>query len=134
MEDSLRKVAEQRDSILNVLAFVRNPMTESIAMNSMLEGHPMKAVVHWNKSTMQVAVDPMTLPETAPDQKYVLWAIVDGKAVNEGNFEMKSTTGVMMMKTVEKADAFAISLEKSGDIAVAEGPVYVMGKKSPAQP
>ena len=85
-------------------------------------------------ASMQVAVDPMTLPATSADQKYVLWAMVKGKPVNVGDFDMEAEHGLMMMKTAPEAEAFAISLEKSGTVAAPEGPIYVMGKMSVAQP
>ncbi len=125
---------EKLDSAMEELKFIRNPMTQNIALNSMVKGHPMKATIYWDMKSMQVAVDPLTLPATASDEKYVLWAVIDGKAVNEGNFEMNANTGMLMMKVIPEAEAFAISLEKSGDIPVAEGPIYVMGKPSPTAP
>lgn len=122
------------DSALNDLNFLRSPMTKNIALTTQLKGHPMKAVVHWDMNTMQVAVDPMTLPPTAPDEKYVLWAIVDGKPVNEGNFEMQPSAGMMKMNVIPQAEAFAISLEKSGSVTSPAGPIYVMGKNDLSQP
>lgn len=139
--DSLQVVAiaqqtqlAQRDSQLHVLAFLRSPMTQTVALNSMIDGHPMKAMVHWDMKTMQVAVDPMTLPATTENQKYVLWAIVDGKPINEGDFDVADNTPIRMMNTVPKADSFAISLEKTGKVESPAGPIYVMGKPVPAQP
>jgi anti-sigma-K factor RskA len=118
------------DSAITDLNLLRSPMTKSIVLNTQLEGHPMKAVVHWDMKTMQVAVDPMTLPATAADEKYVLWAMVGGKPVNEGSFELNSATGIMKLNTVPEADGFAISLEKSATVASPAGPIYVMGNAS----
>jgi anti-sigma-K factor RskA len=116
------------------LNFVRNPMTKNVALNSIVQDHPMNAMVYVDMSSMQVAVDPMTLPATAADQKYVLWAMVKGKPVNVGDFDMEAEQGLMMMKVTPEAEAFAISLEKSGAVTAPEGPIYVMGKVGPAQP
>ncbi len=128
------QIRSEKDSLLNVLGFLRNPMTQSVALNSAVDGHPMKAVVHWNMKSMQVAVDPMTLPTTSPDQKYVLWAIVKGKPVNEGSFSKGDSTGIQMMNTVQQADSFAISLEKTAAVDAPAGPIYVMGKPLTSQP
>ncbi|HET6990753.1 MAG TPA: anti-sigma factor [Bacteroidia bacterium] len=136
--DSLNKLVlasnSERDSLREKMNFISNPMTQSIALNSMIKDHPMKAVVHWNMSSMKVAVDPMTLPATAPDEKYVLWAIVDGKPVNEGGFTKNDSTGMMIMKVVPQASAFAISLEKSDNVAAPAGPIYVSGAAPSTQP
>jgi anti-sigma-K factor RskA len=116
------------------LAFLRNPMTKNVALNSVVKDHPMNAVVYIDMSNMQLAVDPMTLPATSADQKYVLWAMVDGKPVNVGDFDLESDSGLMMLKTSPQASAYAISLEKSGDVTAPAGPIYVMGQMSPSQP
>ena len=132
---SLAAMQARQDSLAHFLAFVRNPMTQNIALNSIVDGHPMKAMVHWDSQSKMVMVDPMTLPATAPDEKYVLWAIVDGKPVNEGGFACSDTTGMMMMPSaIPSAEAFAISLEKSMAVAAPAGPIYVMGKPAPAAP
>lgn len=126
---------KERNELQQQLEFVRSPMTQTIALNSMVDGHPMKAMVHWDSQSKMVMVDPMTLPATAPDEKYVLWAIVDGKPVNEGGFVCNDTTGMMMMPSaIPSAEAFAISLEKSEAVQTPAGPIYVMGKPEPAAP
>lgn len=125
----------QLDATHSEIAFLRNPMTQTVTLNSIVEGHPMKAMVHWNMESKMVAIDPMTLPATAADEKYVLWAIVDGKAVNEGGFAVGDSTGMMMMhNAIPDAEAFAISLEKNPEVEQHEGPIYVVGKPSPAAP
>ncbi|CAN5918210.1 hypothetical protein BH11BAC7_BH11BAC7_15970 [soil metagenome] len=116
------------------LAFLRNPMTKNVALNSVVKDHPMNAAVYVDMNTMQLAVDPMTLPATSADQKYVLWAMVDGKAVNVGDFDLENDSGLMMMKTSPQADAYAISLEQSGNVSAPAGPIYVMGKMGSSQP
>lgn len=130
-----QELQQQLDATHSEIAFLRNPMTQTITLNSIVDGHPMKAMVHWNMESKMVAVDPMTLPATATDEKYVLWAIVDGKAVNEGGFAVSDSTGMMMMqKAIPDAEAFAISLEKNPEVEQHEGPIYVLGKPSPAAP
>lgn len=125
---------EQLDRTSNDLNFLRSPMTKNVALNSVVKDHPMNAVVYVDMSNMQLAVDPMTLPATSADQKYVLWAMVDGKPVNVGDFDLESNAGLMMLKTSPQTDTYAISLEKTGNVTTPAGPIYVMGKMSPAQP
>ncbi|MBI3511250.1 MAG: anti-sigma factor [Bacteroidetes bacterium] len=127
-------VRRKMDSVRRVLNFLRDPMTQNVALESKIPGHPMKAVVHWNMKSMEVAVDPMTLPMTSPDQKYVLWAFVNGNPINEGSFSVNNNSGIQMMKTVQQTESFAVSLEKSGDVIAPLGPVYVMGDPARSQP
>jgi anti-sigma-K factor RskA len=125
---------ERLDRTSSDLNFLRNPMTKNVALNSVVKDHPMNAVVYIDMNSMQLAVDPMTLPATSADQKYVLWAMVDGKPVNVGDFDLESDSGLMMMNTSPQTDTYAISLEKTGDVTAPAGPIYVMGKMSPSQP
>lgn len=142
VEQAQRMLFVQRnieaESKLNRLArdlnFLRNPMTKNIELNSMMKDQPMNAMVYVDMNTMQMAVDPMTLPATAADQKYVLWAMVDGKPVNVGDFDLEADPGLLMMKVSPQAEAYAISLEKSGDVSAPAGPIYVMGKMGSSQP
>ncbi len=118
----------------NDLSFLRNPMTKTIALDSKMTDQTMRAVVYVDMSTMQLAVDPMTLPATSADQKYVLWAMVKGKPVNVGDFDLEADSGLMMMKVSPEAEGYAISLEKSGDVSAPAGPVYVAGQMGSTQP
>jgi anti-sigma-K factor RskA len=132
---SIAEVNRQLSASQQEIAFLRNPMTQSVVLNSVVDGHPMKAVVHWNMESKMVAIDPMTLPATAPGEMYVLWAIVDGNAVNEGGFALTDSAGMMMMKKpIPDAQAFAISLEKNENVPQHEGPIYVLGKPAVAAP
>ncbi|MDQ3112133.1 MAG: anti-sigma factor [Bacteroidota bacterium] len=122
------------DRTVDDLNFLRNPMTRNVALNSVIKDHPMNARVYVDMNSMQLAVDPMTLPATSAGEQYVLWAMVKGLPVNVGDFDLESEAGLMMMKVSPDAEAYAISLEKSGDVTAPAGPIYVMGKMSPSQP
>ncbi len=49
-----------------------------------------------------------------PDKQYQLWAIVNGKPVDAGTFDMGEGVSFVKLKTIPKAEAFAITLEKRG--------------------
>jgi anti-sigma-K factor RskA len=129
INDSLEKISDSKriDSLLQQIAFLKDTLTHDIMLNSVVKGHPMKSVVHWNMKTMDVMIDPMSLPRTDVTSKYVFWAIVNGVPVNEGSFAMDPQTGMIKMDRVMKADAFAISLEKDDKVTKPAGPVYVLG-------
>jgi anti-sigma-K factor RskA len=116
------------------LVFLRSPSTKNIPLNSVIKDKPMDAIVFLETNTMQLAVDPMTLPATSADQKYVLWAMVKGKPVNVGDFDLESDSGLMMLKISPEAEAYAISLEQSGNVTAPAGPVYVMGQVGASKP
>lgn len=77
-----------------------------------------KMMVYWNKKDKHVMVDKskMVLPENDPQHQYQLWALVDGKPVDLGVFDMNTESrGLLLkMKEIPSADAFAVTLEKRG--------------------
>jgi anti-sigma-K factor RskA len=88
-----------------------------------------QATVYWNSSTKDVYLlinNP--LPKPAADKQYQLWAIVDGKPVDAGVFDMTEGVSLMKMKNILVAQAFAITLEQKGGSATPTMPMYVMGK------
>lgn len=85
--------------------------------------------VYWDTRTRDVYLAINNLPEPSAGQQYQLWAIVDGKPVDAGVFDMKDGAGMTKMKNIPKAQAFAITLEKKGGSpAPSMDKMYVMGK------
>ena len=86
------------------------------------------AQVMWNTKTKEVYVADVSLPQTPSDKQYQLWAIVDGKPIDAGMLsDVKNMA--QKMKVFEKADAFAITLEKKGGSPTPTmEEMYVMGK------
>jgi anti-sigma-K factor RskA len=77
-----------------------------------------KMVVYWHTSGQHVMVDnsKMLLPANDKDHQYQLWALVNGKPVDLGVFDVKSdsTQILLKMKEIAGAQAFAVTLEKRG--------------------
>lgn len=88
------------------------------------------ATVFWNPSSQQVYLKVNKLPEPTADKQYQLWAIVDGKPVDMGVFEMGDTASLLQkMKVTGKAQMFAITLEKKGGaLSPTMEQMYVAGK------
>lgn len=85
--------------------------------------------VYWDTRTKDVYLAINRLPNPEANQQYQLWAIVDGKPVDAGVFEMKEGAGMTKMKNIPKAEAFAITLEKKGGSPTPTmDKMYVMGK------
>jgi anti-sigma-K factor RskA len=85
------------------------------------------ATIYWNKRSAEVFLMVNQLPATSPGKQYQLWAIVDGKPVSAGVFDMESAAIVQKMTNIPVAQAFAITLEKSGGNATPQGAMYVLG-------
>lgn len=77
-----------------------------------------KMVVYWHTSGQHVMVDnsKMLLPANDRDHQYQLWALVNGKPIDLGVFDVKSdsTQILLKMKEIAGAQAFAVTLEKRG--------------------
>jgi anti-sigma-K factor RskA len=88
--------------------------------NIKLEGvktHPgMLANVYWD-SSKKVYLKVNNLPSAPEGKQYQLWAIVDGKPVSAGMFDGSQPDKIQSMAVIDKAQAFAITLEKAGGSA-----------------
>lgn len=85
--------------------------------------------VYWDKVSKDVYLSISQLPVPANDQQYQLWAMVDGVPVDAGVFDIKEGPGMIKMKNIPRAQAFAITLEKKGGNAKPSlDKLYVMGK------
>lgn len=71
------------------------------------------ATLLWDTRSKDVYVMPNHLPRPEAGKQYQLWALVDGKPVDAGVFDM-DCNGVCKMKNIPKAQGFAVTLEKAG--------------------
>ncbi|WP_133159313.1 anti-sigma factor [Solitalea longa] len=87
-------------------------------------------MVYWNAKNTHVMVDMLNLPENDAEHQYQLWAIVNGKPVDAGVFDVKKGQKTMFqMKNIQGAQAFAVTLEpKGGSANPSMDKMYVMGK------
>ena len=115
------------DRTENFLAVVRDPQTQSIVLKGTPQHATAAAKIFWNQETKEVFIDPASLPKAPDDRQYQLWALVDGKPVDAGVIA-SSTDELLRMKTIEKAQAFAVTLEpKGGSVNPTMDAMYVMG-------
>jgi anti-sigma-K factor RskA len=115
----------------DALSLMKNPLMAIIKM----PGSPKSpapsslATVYWNTETKDVYLLVNKLPVPVADKQYQLWAIVDGKPVNAGIFDVHEGLSFIKLKTIPKAEAFAITLEKKGgSITPDMDAMYVLGK------
>lgn len=86
------------------------------------------ATVLWNNKTKDVFLLINNLPAPTAEQQYQLWAIVDGKPVDAGVFDLADNNTVLRMKNIPAAQLFAVTLEKKGGSPTPQGKMYVLGK------
>ena len=115
----------------NALSHMKNPMMAIVKMPSTPSSPAPSsmATVYWNTESKEVYLLVNQLPMPVPDKQYQLWAIVDGQPVNAGIFDMDKDLSFVKLKTIPKAEAFAITLEKKGGSTTPTmDAMYVMGK------
>jgi anti-sigma-K factor RskA len=93
-----------------------------------------RAVVVWNQSKHEGQIQLTNLPATGEGKDYQLW-IVDPAHKNpisagliQRNADGTANVRFQPVQLIREASAFAITLEKTGGVEVAEGPVVVVGK------
>ena len=97
-----------------------------------MKGTPLSAessvFIHWNKKNSEVFVDVASLPAAPEGMQYQLWAIVDGKPMDMGVFDVTKEGDIQKMNSIAKASAFAVTLEKKGGSPTPSlEKMYVMG-------
>ncbi|MBS1913117.1 MAG: anti-sigma factor [Bacteroidetes bacterium] len=86
------------------------------------------ATVVWNPSSRQLRLDRGTLPAAPAGKQYQLWALADGKPIDAGLVTGEDAV-LLPMKQIERAQAFAITLEPvGGSSSPTLDAMYVMGK------
>lgn len=123
-------VKNQLDQYAANIEVLRQPGLETVPMKGMAIAPNAQAIVHWNKQTKEVYLNAKKMPSNEIDVQYQLWAIVDGAPVDMGVFDVAGDmTTLLKMKDIEKAAAFAVTLEPRGG---SENPtmeqLYVMGQ------
>lgn len=105
-----------RSEIDQTMALLSQPGLRTIELKGNEKAPQGTVVVFWNASSHQVAVNVKSLPALPADKQYQLWSMVDGKPVDAGVFDPSNGSALVqrLNRTVERADAFAITVEKRG--------------------
>ena len=72
------------------------------------------AMLLWDSRTKEVFLSMKDLPKPPSGKQYQLWAIVDGKPVDAGVYNMDAKNPMQKMKVIPAAQMFAITLEQEG--------------------
>jgi anti-sigma-K factor RskA len=87
------------------------------------------ATVYWDTTNTDVYIMINNLPQPASDKQYQLWALLNGKPIDLGVFELKQQQLLVKMRNVQNAQAFAVTLEpKGGSAAPTMEALYVVGE------
>ncbi|MBS1664501.1 MAG: anti-sigma factor [Bacteroidetes bacterium] len=103
---------EQKQAIGDPNTTVVNMVGTKVAPKS-------SANVYWDSASTSVYLVVKNMPKLPSDQQYQLWALIDGKPKDLGVFDGADSGStnknvIIKMKNTQKAQAFAITIEKQG--------------------
>ena len=123
---------KQVENSNEAIGFYTNPDNKFVSLAGTANSPDSKLVIAFNAKEQKVSLDlkSMKMPETDAEHQYQLWALVDGVPVDLGLFDTEGTQviGFKNMKSIGKAQAFAVTLEpKGGSVNPTMEQMIVMG-------
>ena len=106
-------VNQKLDKIQGDLSIIESTAFKKVVMTGTGNDPNALASVYWNESTQEVYLSIQNLKEISKENQFQLWASVNGKMVDVGVFD-KNFTGLLKMKKVAGAAAFAVTIEVRG--------------------
>ncbi|MGE0588745.1 MAG: anti-sigma factor [Cyclobacteriaceae bacterium] len=106
-------VNDRLDKMQNDLSIMGSAAFSRIIMKGTENAPNAMASVYWNSATEEVYLSIHQMKALTQESQYQLWAIVEGKPVNAGVFDM-NPGGLLAMKSVSGASAFAVTVEPRG--------------------
>jgi anti-sigma-K factor RskA len=126
-------VAKLGDTEKDLKVLIGNPNIKLARLDGKEASPQSFTTVYWDTVSKDAWLMINNLPQPASDKQYQLWAFLDGQPIDIGLIENEYFIGqkqlLIKAKNVQKAQAFAITLEKKGraDVSKPEGTVYVLG-------
>jgi anti-sigma-K factor RskA len=109
------------------ISFILDTSTARVVMKGLPLSPVSAALVFWNKQSNEVFIDIKKLPIPPAGMQYQLWALNNGTPIDAGVFSTSGNT-LQKMKSIDKAQAFAVTLEKAGGSPTPTlEAMYVMG-------
>jgi len=137
LKNSYNKLQSQADSIIKINEILVKEKRKSIdpddaVVVSMVgtQPSPSSANIYWDTASSSVFLVVKNLPKLPSEKQYQLWAFIEGKPVDLGLFDPDNKNVILQMKNTQKAEAFAITIEKRGNGPIPQGPVETYGKAS----
>ncbi|SFH40900.1 anti-sigma factor [Pedobacter insulae] len=108
----------QNAGMENRIAMTKTDEWTTVKLAGVKTSPKAEMLVYWNKVNKNILINyaAMDLPKTDQAHEYQLWALVDGKPVSLGIFgdSERAKDAVKQMDAIEKAQAFAVTIEPVG--------------------
>jgi anti-sigma-K factor RskA len=128
MQTEVENQQRTLDKMESQFAVLTDPNNKTVTLKGLDVSPNSMATVFWNHANKDVYLYVNNLPAPPTDKQYQLWAIVDGKPVDAGVFNVGEGETLQKMKPFPNAQAFAVTLEKKGGSPTPTmEAMYVMG-------
>ncbi|TKC12096.1 anti-sigma factor [Pedobacter polaris] len=113
---TVNKLEFDKAGMENRIAMTETDEWMTVKLAGVANSPKAKMLVYWNKNNKSILINhsAMELPKTDKTHEYQLWALVNGKPVSLGVFGENAKEAVQQMVTIEKAQAFAVTIEPVG--------------------
>ena len=129
-KEQLSSLNQDNNALSADMHVVQNKYSKPVSLYGLEAAPNATAKIFYMENSGEVYIDASNLPEIPTGKQYQLWGIVDGKPVDAG-MVVKAKYGnryrIQKMRSFEKAEAFAVTLESEKDNKTPKGPMYVMG-------
>lgn len=114
-QQKIEQAQKYNQAMSQDLDVVTNRYAQPVVLKGTPNAPDAVAKIFWMKNTGDVYINPTNLPKTPSGKQYQLWGIVNGKPVDGGMIiTEKGIYHIQKMKSFGEAEAFAITLEKTG--------------------
>ena len=116
LQSEIHQLRDRQAQAEQTLTLLRQPGLRTLALHGNEKAPQGNMLLFWNTQTHQVAVQVQSLPPLPANQQYQLWSMVNGKPVDAGVFDASNASEFVqrLNRPVERADAFAVTVEKRG--------------------
>jgi anti-sigma-K factor RskA len=116
LQEKLNSTQRVVDQILAETKVVKDPNNIVVNMVGTKAAPKSSANIYWDSTSTNVYLVVKNMPKLPSDKQYQLWAIIDGKSQPKdlGVFDATDDKVILKMKNTQKAQAFAITIEKTG--------------------
>ena len=109
---SLQKQLTEQQVVANIMA---NPYIQKVVLKGTPTNPDLMGTVFWDTQLGKLYFTPNNLKSVSKEVQYQLWAMVDGKPVNAGVFDVHNP-GEMenIANLIKRPEAFAVTIEPHG--------------------
>lgn len=112
--EDYNNVNQRLDRMEQDLNVINNPAFQRIVMKGTDNAPSALASVYWNETTREVYLSIQEMKDLSAETQYQLWAIIDGKPVDAGVFDMTKGSLLRMRDIKGAATTFAVTIEPKG--------------------